>query len=193
MNTKEDIIKGFLMDLEEYNKVFKKIEKSEELFDAITKGSKMSNKDFNQVYVDFKINHTELLLDELQKFVDDMEKKYAWLNDSWTLIDTSKRELGGIKYSKYTDFDKTINRCDVIIKKIYSEYDRLRDNQKKLIRNGLTKFLIFYGSVCAILSVGGGFLLWDRIKSDIGATGFIWIILVVITWNIAKSKFWRKE
>ena len=34
MNTKEDIEKTFLKDLAEYNKIFKKIEKSEELLNA---------------------------------------------------------------------------------------------------------------------------------------------------------------
>lgn len=190
MNTKEDIIRGFLKDLEEYNRVLKKIEKSEALFNAITENSKMPLNEFNKLYVDFKINHAELLLEELQNFVNALEKKYAWLSDYLVFINKNKRELRDIKYSKDTNLDKTIKNCDKIIKEVYLKYNELQDNEKKLIRNGLVKFTIFYGTICTILSIGVSFFIFDQIKEDVVKAGLWWVLFVIITWNVAKDKYW---
>ncbi len=193
MNTKEDIEKTFLKDLAEYNKIFKKIEKSEELLNALTQESKMSQKDVNHLYIEFKINHAELLLAELEKFVDLMEKNYACLEDSWSLIDGSKIDLRHIKASKNLDFDKTIKKCDEIIKKVYLKYEELERDKKKLTRNGFLKFLMWYGSIYSLLSLGVGFFIWDSLKDQKVVAVLVWIIILAFTWDWAKGKFWRKE
>ena len=192
-NTKEDIIKSFLKDLESYNRIFNKIEKAEEFFSAIIKKEGIKPKEFKKLYVDFKINHTELLLEELKRFVDDLELKYAYLNDSWTLIDGHKQELREIKTSRNVDSDSCIKKCEEIIKVVYTEYRRLQNEKKKEIRKGFVKFFAFYGSIYGALSTGFTIIFWDWVKDNTPAAILLFLFIWALTWNYAKTKFWRKE